>query len=179
MSPADSRHPRIEAVYRDNYDLLYRVATGRFGIPADEAPTLVHDVILSFIGAAYEVNDPRRWLLAAICNASRYFQRVRHRVEWQELPDSDGNSAMGDHGLEGEALIGKLTATAILGELKQRHREILRLHYIEGLTAAEIATRLETTLGYAERLIHKSLKAANQAYSRLESRGTEEHGTSC
>jgi len=169
---SETEHCGVEAVYRDNYELLFVIATRRFGVPDDEAQTLVHDVMLSYIGSAHEVREPRRWLLSAICNASRYFHRVRRRVEAREssLTEEGGQNEPRSAGT-GDMVVERLTASAILAELKEQYQDVLRLHYIEGLTAAEIAVRLETTLRYAERLIHRSRRAAYEAYCRLESRG--------
>ena len=174
----DGQQRGVEDVYRANYALLFAIATRRFGVPNDEAPALIHDVIISYIGATHEVEEPQRWLLAAICNASRYFQRSRRRIESHELPATDGQMLPVSSDSSDELVITRLTASAILAELKQQYRDVLCLHYVDGLTAAEIAIRMETTLRDAERLIHRSRRAAYEAYYRMEHRDHVGHEAS-
>jgi RNA polymerase sigma factor (sigma-70 family) len=47
---------------------------------------------------------------------------------------------------------------AMLQRLTPRKREVLRLQYHEGFTVREIATILETSPGYAQRLVSKALR---------------------
>jgi DNA-directed RNA polymerase specialized sigma24 family protein len=60
----------------------------------------------------------------------------------------------------------------MLAAMTSRHREVLRLHYYEQLSATEIARHLGTTRRYAEKLIGKALKQARRLLASLD-RGTE------
>jgi hypothetical protein len=48
----------------------------RFRIPAADVDALMHDVFASCFVNAPNVEEPRRYLLGAICNASRQYWRI-------------------------------------------------------------------------------------------------------
>ena len=61
----------------------------------------------------------------------------------------------------------EMTIQQALGYLQPRCRETLRLHYFEGRSAPVIASELDTTNRYAEKLIHNCLKRVREIYINI------------
>lgn len=158
----------VEDVYRRHYDLLFYLASRKFGVPENDTENLVHDVFLSYISRAVEVNDVRCWLVGAICNASRQFWRMHGRTE--QFPESIGAASDPRARAVADSFATRLTVRETMARLHEKCRETLRLRYFEGCSAAEVARELDTTNRYAEKLIHKCLKRAHQIYCALTSR---------
>lgn len=147
--------------YRVNATLLLRIAEGKFRVPKEEAEALVHDVFATYLLHHPNVENPRAWLVAAICNASRgYWRRLR---EHDELTDvhQDVRSEETD-------FFRQLLVRQALDTLRDRCKETLRMHYWEGRTAVEMAEALGTTRRYAEKMIHKCLKYTRELVQGLE-----------
>jgi RNA polymerase sigma factor (sigma-70 family) len=145
--------------------LLVGTAVSRFGIAEPDAETLVHDVFLSYILQSEEIRDVRAWLVGAICNASRYFLRREARAvglppDIMEEPDPKS--------LNRDRLPDALAARQCFACLTPRCQLALRLRYIEGYSAPEIANELETTPKYAQKLVARCLQ---QAYDRYGAKG--------
>ena len=142
---------------------------------------MVHDVVLSWLTCSTDVKDPKAWLVAATCNGSRAYWRTRARtlyVEGMALADADG---LAEDEEAVESLERTLLLRAVLARLDPCLREVLRLHYYEGCTAGEIARRLDTTYGYAEKLIGKALRKVRCLYAalhaaRVHTEGGAAHG---
>ena len=154
----------FEEIYVKHYDFLFSIAVRKFGVPASEADTLVHEVFLSFLKRSSEIHDIHAWLLGGICHASRYFRRQHGRggepVEIEELFEREDPSS---HDIRDE-LPDALTARAVLDSLPPRYRLILRLRYYDGCTIAEIADSLGVKPKYAQKLVSKCIKKAEQNY---------------
>lgn len=152
------RVPRDRAaaeLYRRHYVLLVRIATHRFGLPQDEAENAIHDVFVTFLCTPGVIRNPTAWLVGAICNACRDHWRSRLRTY-----------PLGGTELSAASLERAILSKQVLERLPLSSQRVLTLHYIEGLTAAEIAVRLHTTLRYAERLIHRGLERARKQAGR-------------
>src|SRR5258706_8992754 len=65
--------------YEKNCDLLVAVAIRKFQVPAVDAEALAHEVFLSYLKRKDEIRELHKWLLGAICNASRYYWRQHGR----------------------------------------------------------------------------------------------------
>ncbi len=140
-------------------------AVSRYGIAEPDAETLVHDVFLSYILKSEEIRDVRAWLVGAICNASKYFLRREARAvglppDIMEEPDPQS--------LNRDRLPDALAARQCFACLTPRCQLALRLRYIEGYSAPEIATELQTTAKYAQKLVARCLQ---QAYDRYGGKG--------
>lgn len=155
----------MEDVYRRHYDLLFYLASRRFRVPENDAENLTHEVFLAYISTAAEIRDTRRWLVGAVCNASRYYWRVRGRTE--QLSPSIAEASDPRAAELADNLATRLTVRETLARLHEKCRETLRLRYFEGCSAAEVAKEFETTNRYAEKLIHKCLKRAHEIYCTL------------
>ena len=151
-----ARSSAAAQLYLEHSLLLAKIATGRFGLSPDEAENAIQDVFLTFLRTPTVVRDPRAWLVAAICNYCRGHWRGRS-VREPAAPEPFM------HQLERTIL-----SRQVMSRLPQSSQRVLTMHYIEGLTAAEIAGRLRTSLRYAEQLIHRGLHRARRAVSSYD-----------
>lgn len=155
----------VEDAYRAHAALLRDIAEKKFNIPPPEAGALVHDVFSSFMIHRHNIRDARQWLVGAVCHASRGYWRTAARTS--QLPEDfceymDPDST----GLEGR-IVDRVTMAAALDQVGPKCREMLRMYYAEGYSAAEIASRLGTTTGYVNQLLHTSRKRVRKAYEDL------------
>ncbi len=65
----------FDAIYDTYAPLLRRIAVAKFGISANDAADLVHDVFATYLVNPARVNELRPYLIGAICNASRSYLR--------------------------------------------------------------------------------------------------------
>jgi RNA polymerase sigma factor (sigma-70 family) len=121
---------------------------------------------VSYLVTLAEIENPKAWLIAAVCNGSRHYWRSRSPLFASE--DLDGETFARDPAAELTKIEHDILVSRMLSLLPPRQREVLRLHYFEQMTAPEMAARLGTTTRYAERLIWKSLKSARRIYERLQ-----------
>jgi RNA polymerase sigma factor (sigma-70 family) len=152
-------------LYVQHRPLLLFVASRKFGVPEADAENLIHEVFVSFLQTQSTIHNIRAWLVAAVCNASRYYWRVNGRSE--PLPD-DINDYRDPHSNRlADDLAMRMTVQQALNYLAPACRETIRLHYFEGRSASDIAVVLNTTNRYAEKLIHKCLKRARAIYLKI------------
>jgi len=151
MTITQQESTAISVLYGDYAPFLRNVIRRKFRIPAEDLDGIVHDIFEGYLRSHERVQDPKRWLLGAACNASRYYWRQHHPTE--ELPQSIGRC-------EAEKLQTLLTVNAVMRRLEPSCRDLLRDHYLAGFSAAEIAKQRNTTVGYAQQLLHKCLKTA-------------------
>jgi RNA polymerase sigma factor (sigma-70 family) len=163
----ETRASDSEKLYGEYYSFLYTIAVTRFSIPLEDAAGLVHDVLLSYLRIGETIRSRRTWLLAAVCNASRgYWGR---RGEREDLTDSLDSEAVAEPvGDDSERIALRLTARRVLAGLSAKDRELLRLYYLEGYTAVEIARRLNLGSGVVRKRLHDGLVRATREYHRLE-----------
>lgn len=154
------------AVYDAHRRLLVGTAISRFGIGADEAETLMHDVFLAYILKADEILDTRAWLVSAICNASRHYVRTRARAV--ELSPAAANEPDPASLRVMDRLSDALAARQCFECLTPRCQLALRLRYLEEYSVPEIAIEMETSVKYAQKVVSRCL---DQAYRRYESKG--------
>jgi RNA polymerase sigma factor (sigma-70 family) len=156
----------FDDAYRLHADLLREIAERKFGVPTDDAEALVNDVFMSFLIRTAEIRDPRRWLIGAVCHASRGYLRRTRRTE--PLPadiDDRADPLVAD--LENR-LVNSMTVAIALSRLGNKCRCTLRMYYAEGYSAAEIAEELGTTSGYVMQLLHTCRKRARAIYLELD-----------
>lgn len=159
----------VEEAYRLQYELLLHIAMRRFGVPEQDAESLVHEVFVSYLASSHEVRDARAWLVGAICNASRYYWRCNGRVE--ALPDDLQHRSDPESASIADSVATSITVRETIKRLHEKCQKTLRLKYWEGCSATEVAAALSTTNRYAEKLIHKCLKKAHEIYKTLSGVG--------
>ncbi len=151
----------FDAVYEDHLRLLIGTAVDRFRISETDAETLAHDVFLAYFLKAGQVLDSTAWLVAAMCNASRYYLRTQARHV--TLPrDIVGQARSVDD------MNDQLVAREVLCCLTPRCQLALGLRYLEGYTIPEVAEELRTSPKYAGKLVARCLEQALERYSKKE-----------
>jgi RNA polymerase sigma factor (sigma-70 family) len=155
----------VETLYLTHRTLLFYVACRKFHIPEGDAESLIQEVFLSYLQSATRIDNPRAWLVAAMCNASRHYWRAQGRTD--QLPEDFGReSDPASLGLA-EQFALQMTVRQCLRYLQPRCRETLALHYFEGRSATEVAREMGTTVRYAEKLIHNCLKRVREIYVNI------------
>lgn len=157
----------IEDVYRLHFNLLRYLACQRFRIPEGDAENLIHEVFVGYLSSVSQIRDVRSWLVGAMCNASRNYWRGHGRLE--ALPADYGKRSDPASDDLDESVAIRITIRETLSRMHQKCRDTLRLRYYDGCSAIEVARQLDTTSGYAEKLISKCLKRAHEIYVRLTS----------
>ena len=166
--PEQYRRPNgdeIEALYKQYRKLLLFTACRKFRVPDADGESLIQEVFVSFMQVGTPIRDVRSWLVAAMCNASRHYWRAQGRTE--SLPADFGERSDPQSHTLGDSYVKKMTLQSAMLALRPRYRETLRLHYLLGYSAAEIAVEFDTTTRYAEKLIHTSLASLREVMSKI------------
>jgi RNA polymerase sigma factor (sigma-70 family) len=145
----------IAAVYCGSRSLLLRIAIFRLKVPKDDAEALLHDVFVAFVERHAQIRDVHAWLVGAMCHRSRYYWRTESRAARQSdgvIPETAVNPSPDT----------RLTAHEILSRLRPRDRCIVRLRYMDGCSARELAGRLAVSPKQAHRLVANALKRARK-----------------
>jgi RNA polymerase sigma factor (sigma-70 family) len=157
----------FEALYAAQFDFLFSVAVRKFRVPDTEAETLVQDIFLTYLKRMESIRDVSRWLLGAICHASRYYWRSHGRdVTADEQFDRIDPASLNIL----DSLPNQLAAREALECLAPRCQEVLRLRYFDGCSVAEIAERLGLKTKYTQKLMTKCLRRAERMYRAKEKR---------
>jgi RNA polymerase sigma factor (sigma-70 family) len=155
----------FEAVYERYSELLAQIAVVKFRVPECEAGALVHDVLLSYLVKSGDIADLRRWLIGAICHASRHYWRLNRRTTTVDAPAVRDRADPSTLRIS-DTLHDSIAVRELLAILRPRYREILCMRYLEGCTVAEVALRLGVKTKYAQKLIAKCLRRAETLYAR-------------
>ncbi len=156
----------FDAIYDTYAPLMRRIAVAKFGIPANDAADLVHDVFTTYLVNPARVTELRPYLIGAICNASRSYLR-RTAAKDAVCSGLDDCLAASDQGLL-DAVVRDVIVGRILGRLGRSCRDVLYRFYFQGETTAVIAERRNTSPGYIGRLLHFCRKRARDAYQAME-----------
>ena len=168
----DEARLALADTYRRHFDLLRDIAEKKFHVPSADAVALVNDIFVSMLARRPAIRDERKWLIGAVCHASRGYWRTAMRYT-QLPPDIDEYADPLARDAE-KSIVDRVTMATALNHLPPKCRETLRLYYTEGYSAAEIAERLETTTGYVMQLLHSCRKRCRQIYvALLEQRQSE------
>lgn len=148
----------IGRLYEDLTPVLLGTLVRKFGVPHEDAETLLHDVFVAYLTIGVTVSDPRTWLIAAACNSAKAWHRARARYATANTIEAEPL----DH--EAESMRDALFVRDALTELPERAREAVRLRFVEGLQYAEVATRMGTSVKYAEKLVSKAMAKLRRQY---------------
>jgi RNA polymerase sigma factor (sigma-70 family) len=155
----------IEAAYLHHADRLRDLAHRKFRVPHDDAAALVNEVFMAFLLRRELVRNPDRWLVGAVCHASRGY--LRNAAKAQPLPN-DGVDFVDPVTPDLEKkIVDRVTIAKTLRRLCPKCQKTLRLYYSEGYSAAEIAVQLDTSEGYVTQLLHTCRNRAREIYKRL------------
>lgn len=145
---------------------LRKVAISRFGIAAEDAEALVHDVFATFLMHASVVEEVERYLIGAICNASR--KHLTKRIDAVDSMQCDRQPCFATPDevilkqLEREQLLARVFA-----RIGSRCRDLLCRYYLKGESTAAIAENLDSTPGSVSVSLHKCRKRAVEAYRSI------------
>lgn len=151
--------------------MLWYVATVKFRVPAPDAEEILQAAAISLITVGTQVVDARAWLIAAVCNGCRHYWRRMARVL-----EVEGTSIAGIPepacAFTTEQLHTAVLVREVLRLLPPKSRDVLRLHYLHGLTDTELARHYGTTPGYARKLITRGLRRARRILDVLRAGGS-------
>src|ERR1700686_5381859 len=160
-------------LYIEHRMLLLVIAARKFNVPEADCENLVQDAMLALLGRLGErVENPRGFLIGAICNACRAYWRAQTRLSNVEGARLDAVAAA-TVASEADRIERELVIRRVLSRLSPADREVLRLHYYEQLTAREVAERLHVTHRYAEKRIVEALRHARIVYTELTTRSAD------
>lgn len=172
-----SQDQRFREQVLPELDVLYRVALRLTGSPP-EAEDLVQDTLVRAFRAfdRFDGRYPRAWLLTILRNARRNDLRRRR----PDLLDTELADRLPDGGRDGErdvtaaqAVAGQLAPQireAVAG-LSAKHRAVLVLVDLDGLTYQEAADVLEVPVGTVMSRLHRArrrVRAPLEAVGFLE-----------
>jgi RNA polymerase sigma factor (sigma-70 family) len=163
--PPDIDENEFAQLYEANCELLVGLAVRKFQVPYGDAEGLAHEVFLSYLKRRDEIRELHKWLIGAICNASRHYWR-QHTRNVEQL-DIESVSAHADpvsaHVMDW--LLARIAAGEAMAVLSPRYQHILRLRYYEGYSVPEIAEELGVTAKYAQKLVTKCLRRAEAFFN--------------
>src|ERR1044071_5559811 len=79
----------VETDYRRWATLLREIAEKKFRVPPEDAEALVNDVFIAYLLRVQHVRNPEKWLVGAVCHASRRHLGRALRLETR-APDPIG-----------------------------------------------------------------------------------------
>lgn len=162
--PALSASTSVAALYEEHYPFLIALARRKYDIEEDEAGPLVHDVFLNMISSRRPVEQAQAYLVVGLCRACGEHWRRKRR----EAPHSDDFFQQQTRNDGGEdAMLRRLTVKASLRTLGERCRQTLNLYFMHGCTSKEVASKLNTTSKYAEKLISGCLEKLRGQYRHI------------
>jgi RNA polymerase sigma factor (sigma-70 family) len=160
LAAARSSDEELSRLYEEFRALLLYVARRKFRVADDAADSLVNEVFLSYMQTSTQIENPRAWLIAAMCNACRHYWRAYGRTEGLV----DGFEQVFD---PTESLNAHITVTEILSKLPVNCRTLLEQYYAHGLTLLEIAQAEHLTVTAVHARIKRCAGRARTVYAGL------------
>jgi DNA-directed RNA polymerase specialized sigma24 family protein len=147
---------------------LQGYAVQKFGIPADEAEEIVHDVFLSFLAPRKPIRSERSWFFGAVSHACRDYLRKRGRIV------SDENLPLGSFE---PPYVARVAAREMLRAIDPIHAELLVMQFVNGYTVKEIAAQFRRSVSWTEKRLRRARREAaavvgddDQTHRRLAGR---------
>ncbi|MEJ1199325.1 MULTISPECIES: RNA polymerase sigma factor [unclassified Streptomyces] len=163
LGPADPRAKAFAAHVLPEVEVLLRVAMTLTSQPAD-AEDLVQDTLLRAYRAVdrFDGKHPRAWLLTIMRRAeiNRHRRRRPHLLDDPDT-DLDRLSTTGASGSAEEIVVGEAFDEVVdeaLCALPDKHRQVVQLVDIDGLTYAEAAHLLDVPEGTVMSRLHRARK---------------------
>ena len=164
-APADENTLLVERAYRCHGPLLREIAERKFRVPPSDAETLVNEVFVTYLRRQSIVENAEKWLVGAVCHASRGYWRMKGRTE--PLPPFVENLIDARDPDPESRIVGELFVAAGLLRLERKCRVVITFYYRFGYSAAEIATELNISTGYATQLLSSCRKHAREVFGRM------------
>jgi DNA-directed RNA polymerase specialized sigma24 family protein len=130
---------------------LQGYAVQKFGIPADEAEEIVHDVFLSFFAPRKPIRSERSWFFGAVSHACRDYLRKHGRIV------SDENLPMSSFE---PPYVARVTAREMLRAIDPIHAELLVMQFVNGYTVKEIAAQFRRSVSWTEKRLRRARREA-------------------
>lgn len=150
--------------YRRYAPKLSRFIAGKIGNPSD-AEEVLQDTLFAFLEAIrdFQGKSNVQTFLFSICQHKvvDYYRRkkLKHAV-FSQMPQLEAIiSQLYNPEEQLDAVLVKEKIHAVLGRLLPRHRQILQLKYLDGLSVEEIAKRLAMTFKSVESQLFRARKA--------------------
>jgi len=152
MTKTVDRHERLEKLFLQYSDLLYRIALVKL-YNKEDAEDAVQETFIKYLSKPFEYSsdkEEKAWLVRVLENVS--LDILRRRSKRESLPLDEAL----DIGVEDEVSQGVFES---LSKLSEKYRTVILLHYLEGFSVEEIS---------------KSLSLSKSAVKMRLSRGREE-----
>lgn len=137
------------SILTDYLEKIFKFALGKT-FSEDEAEELSQEILLNAIASLPNLRDETRfepWLWSLASNTAKTFRRYQGRQRAMFVYDAP-ESILNDFFIEDEdndELISNLRKKVSI--LSKMYRDIIILHYYDGLSTKEIATRLDIPIG--------------------------------
>jgi RNA polymerase sigma factor (sigma-70 family) len=134
----------------------------RYRIPAQDAEDLLQETLLIMISKAGSIRNPEPWLLATLANRCRIYWRKQRSRLW-DLVDSAILELLADvEAPPQERAELRCDLGALLANLPDRCRSVLRLRYGLGCSAAEAAERMGYRTSSLRKVTRRCLAALTE-----------------
>jgi len=167
----------LAILFERYHRLVFHIAVRIVRDPG-EAEEVVQTVFLSIFRAAADFDRRkgavRVWLLQYAYHRALHRKRhltANHFYRWEELESAMELGAA--RAFSGEARENEQLVDQLLRQLKPRQRAFMELTYYEGLTALEIATRLDESVHVVRHELNRSLVALRSAMLGMQTRKKE------
>jgi RNA polymerase sigma-70 factor (ECF subfamily) len=167
----------LAILFERYHRLVFHIAVRIVRDPG-EAEEVVQMVFLSIFRAAAGFDRRkgavRVWLLQYAYHRALHRKRhltANHFYRWEELESAMELGAA--RAFSGEARENEQLVDQLLRQLKPRQRAFMELTYYEGLTALEIATRLDESVHVVRHELNRSLVALRSAMLGMQARKKE------
>jgi len=171
LPPGEGRAAAFEATYLRYAPRLERISINRLGIPAADANELVQDVFAVYFHEADEVESPEKYLIGALCEASKSYLRGTPLTE--EPFDLEPCAVPHD------VLLNDLKRMELLSQMLARLgrpcRDLLYRFYKNGESAEALAADLQLPRETVEANVFECRQRVVEAYRAvLEGRDAEQ-----
>jgi RNA polymerase sigma-70 factor (ECF subfamily) len=164
----DGDREAMSVLFR-RYARLVRGIALRILRDQSEADDLLQDLFLFIHRKAVRFDASkcaaRSWIVQMTYHRALDRRRYLHSRHFYTRVDLDEATELPDHCVEGaeksnaaSSLVGKTTSTGFLDTLTEDQSNTLSLHFVEGFTFAEIATRLDQSLGNVRNHYYRGLE---------------------
>ena len=159
----------MQRALRDWEDMVYRLALGQTGRPAD-ASDVCQETFISLLKDTTAFQDDehlKAWLIRVTVNRCKQLHRTAARHRTQQLPDDE---ALLPHAPAASDALLSSEVWRVLESLPQKYRAPVHLYYYEGYSTEEIAEILQCRPATVRSRLHR---ARTQMKSLME----EEEGS--